>query len=55
MGIQGYEHPLEQIARVPRLGSLSLACGGAESVVLQMFDSVTSTPRDPITFGECSD
>ena len=34
---------LEQIARIPRLGSLNLACGGAELVVLHTFDSVTST------------
>ena len=40
--IQGYEHLLEQIARIPRLGSLNLACGGAELVVLHTFDSVAS-------------
>lgn len=33
VGIQGYEHLLEQIARIPRLGSLNLACRGAELVV----------------------
>ena len=46
----GYEHLLEQIARIPRLGSLNLACGLAE----QLGVGENDIPRESFTHGHMS-
>ena len=44
MDPQGYEHLLEQIARLPRLGTLNLACNSITSMQAQVSSRASVFP-----------